>query len=251
MRILVANDDGIYSPGIAALARAATKFGEVRVVAPDVEQSSASFAITSSRPVRYRRTEIFDDIEAYRVNGTPADCVALGAYHWDHVDLVLSGVNLGPNLGNATWHSGTLAAAKQGVLLGLRGIAFSAPADEDDKTTFTDLEPWIERTLHALVDIDEPRLINVNFPRHPRGIRWTAQAADQYDGKVVPDKDPMGRDHYWFTVTRLERHREGTDLWAVDHGYVSVTPLRLDLTDHSELRRITESMPWPESQPVT
>ena len=103
----------------------------MRVVAPDVEQSSASHAITSSRPLRYRRTDIFDGIEAYRVNGTPADCVALGIYHWDHVDVVLSGVNLGPNLGNATWHSGTLAAAKQAVLLGVRGIAFSAPIDEE------------------------------------------------------------------------------------------------------------------------
>src|SRR3954451_9284954 len=108
MRILVSNDDGIYSPGIAALAQIASKFGDVRVVAPDVEQSSASHAITSSRPLRYRRTDIFDGIEA-------ADCVALGIYHWDHVDVVLSGINLGPNLGNGTWHSGTLAAAKQAV----------------------------------------------------------------------------------------------------------------------------------------
>jgi 5'-nucleotidase len=251
VRILVANDDGIYSPGIAALARVASRFGEVRVVAPDVEQSSASFAITSSRPVRYRRTEIFGDIEAYRVNGTPADCVALGAYHWDHVDLVLSGVNLGPNLGNATWHSGTLAAAKQAVLLGIRGIAFSAPVDEDDRSTFADLEPWIERTIAALADLDEPRLINVNFPREPRGILWTAQATDRYDGKVVADTDPMGREHFWFTVVPLDQVREGTDLWAVQQGYVSVTPLRLDLTDHDQLRRVTESMPWPDQAPVS
>src|ERR687888_2798172 len=102
MRILISNDDGIYSPGIAALARCATKFGDVRVVAPDVEQSSAGHAISSSRPVRFRATRIFEGVEAYRVNGTPADCVALGAYHWEQVDVVLSGVNLGPNLGNAT-----------------------------------------------------------------------------------------------------------------------------------------------------
>jgi 5'-nucleotidase len=251
MRILVANDDGIYSPGIAALARAATKFGEVRVVAPDVEQSSAGHAITATRPVRYRRTQIFDDIDAYRVNGTPADCVALGCHLWDHVDLVLSGINLGSNLGNATWHSGTLAAAKQGVLLGLRGIALSAPADEDDTTSFSALEPWVERTLAALVDLEEPRLINVNFPREPHGIRWTAQAADRYNGKVVPDTDPMGREHFWFTVVPLEKPREGTDLWAVEQGYVSITPLRLDLTDHSELHRVVEAMPWPESTPTT
>jgi 5'/3'-nucleotidase len=104
LRILITNDDGIYSPGIAALAEAARNFGDVRVVAPDVEQSSASHSITATRPVRYRPTRIFEGIEAYRVNGTPADCVALGAHHWDEVDVVLSGVNLGPNLGNATWH---------------------------------------------------------------------------------------------------------------------------------------------------
>jgi 5'-nucleotidase len=240
MRILVSNDDGIYSPGIAALARVATQFGDVRVVAPDVEQSSAGHAITASRPVRYRRTQIFDDIEAYRVNGTPADCVALGAYHWDHVDLVLSGINLGPNLGNATWHSGTLAAAKQAVLLGIRGIALSAPVN-DETTDFSVLEPWVERALRLVLEDPEPTLVNVNFPRDPHGLRWTAQAVDQYNGKIVPGKDPMGREHYWFTVVPLERHKEGTDLWAFEHGYVSLTPLRLDLTHHEELSRVIES----------
>jgi 5'-nucleotidase len=240
MRILVSNDDGIYSPGIAALARVATQFGDVRVVAPDVEQSSAGHAITASRPVRYRRTQIFDDIEAYRVNGTPADCVALGAYHWDHVDLVLSGINLGPNLGNATWHSGTLAAAKQAVLLGIRGIALSAPVN-DETTDFSVLEPWVERALRLVLEDPEPTLVNVNFPLDPHGLRWTAQAVDQYNGKIVPGKDPMGREHYWFTVVPLERHKEGTDLWAFEHGYVSLTPLRLDLTHHEELSRVIES----------
>jgi 5'-nucleotidase len=240
MRILVSNDDGIYSPGIAALARVATQFGDVRVVAPDVEQSSAGHAITASRPVRYRHTQIFDEIEAYRVNGTPADCVALGAYHWDHVDLVLSGINLGPNLGNATWHSGTLAAAKQAVLLGIRGIALSAPVN-DETTDFSVLEPWVEKALRLLLEDPEPTLVNVNFPLDPHGLRWTAQAVDQYNGKVVPGKDPMGREHYWFTVVPIERHKEGTDLWAFEHGYVSLTPLRLDLTNHEQLVRVVES----------
>jgi 5'-nucleotidase len=234
MRILVSNDDGIYSPGIAALARVATKFGDVRVVAPDVEQSSAGHAITASRPVRYRRTQIFENIEAYRVDGTPADCVALGTYHWDLVDVVLSGINLGPNLGNATWHSGTLAAAKQAVLLGIRGIALSAPVN-DETTDFSVLEPWVERALSLLLEEDEPRLVNVNFPREPKGLRWTAQAVDQYNGRIVPGTDPMGRQHYWFTVVPLERHREGTDLWAFENGFVSLTPLRLDLTHHEAL----------------
>jgi 5'-nucleotidase len=239
MRILVSNDDGVYSPGLAALAGVARRFGDVRVVAPDVEQSSAGHAITASRPVRYRRTEIFDDIEAYRVNGTPADCVALGAYHWERVDVVLSGINLGPNLGNATWHSGTLAAAKQAVLLGLRGIALSAPI-HDENEDFSVLAEWVERVLGVLLDESCPSLVNVNFPRAPHGMRWTSQAVDHYNGKVVPGEDPMGRRHYWFTVVPLERHREGTDLWAVEQGYVSLTPLRLDLTHYEELARVTE-----------
>ena len=235
----MSNDDGIYSPGIAALARAAQRFGEVRVVAPDVEQSSAGHAITATRPLRYRSTAIFDDIDAYRVNGTPADCVALGVFQWERVDVVLSGINLGSNLGNATWHSGTLAAAKQAALLGLRGIALSAPVD-DETADFSKLQPWVERALEVLLDETRPKLVNVNFPREPRGMRWTSQAVDHYDGKVVPDEDPMGRKHYWFTVVPLERHREGTDLWAVEHGFVSLTPLRLDLTDHEELEGIAK-----------
>jgi 5'-nucleotidase len=237
MRILVSNDDGVYSPGIAALANAARKFGDVRVVAPDVEQSSAGHSITATRPVRYRETKIFDGIEAYRVNGTPADCVALGMFHWENVDVVLSGVNLGPNLGNATWHSGTLAAAKQAVLLGIRGVALSTPV-KDESADFSRLEPWIDRALEILLDEACPKLVNVNFPPDPRDLRWTALAVDQYDGKIVPDEDPMGRQHYWFTVVPLERHAEGTDLWAMEQGFVSLTPLRLDLTDYAELTRI-------------
>ena len=244
MRILVSNDDGIYSPGLAALARSATKFGDVRVVAPDVEQSAAGHAITATRPVRLRRATVLDGLDAYRVNGTPADCVALGINQWERVDVVLSGINLGSNLGNATWHSGTLAAAKQAVLLGVRGIALSAPV-EDETTDFTAIEPWVERVLATLFEREEPQLVNVNFPSEPRDLRWTAQAVDQYNGKVVPDTDPMGREHYWFTVVPLERYREGTDLWAVEQGFVSMTPLRLDLTDHEQLRHVTESAPSP------
>ena len=167
--------------------------------------------------MRYRRTDVFDDVEAYRVNGTPADCVALGIYHWDHVDVVLSGINLGPNLGNATWHSGTLAAAKQAVLLGVRGIAFSAPIDEETSDLST-LEPWVERALGTLLQNERPTLVNVNFPREPKGMRWTTQAVDRYDGTVVPAQDPMGRELFWFTVVPIERPAEGTDLWAFQNG---------------------------------
>ena len=235
-RILISNDDGIYSPGISALAKVASRFGEVRIVAPDVEQSSMSHAITSSRPLRYKRIRL-GDFEAYRVNGTPADCVALGTHRWGHVDLVLSGINLGLNLGNSCWHSGTLAAAKQAALLGLRGIAFSAPVSDNREPNFAELEPYVSKVIELLLAEEKMSLVNVNLPEKPKGIRWTRQSVRQYDGKVVPGKDPMGRSIFWFTVTPLEGAEEGTDRWAIEHNWVSITPLRLDLTDEKDLAR--------------
>ena len=233
MRILIANDDGVYSPGICALAQVAHDFGEVRVVAPDVEMSSASHAITASRPLSYKRTPL-KGIEAYRVNGTPGDCVALGAYHWEKVDVVLSGINLGPNLGNGLWHSGTLAAAKQAVFFGMRGFAFSTPVGEDEPD-WEMLKRWARERCRSCCPISGSLWSMSIFRDEPKGMRWTRQSVKQYDGKVVPGKDPMGREHFWFTVIPIEETEEGTDRWAVEHGYVSMTPLRLDLTNEHEL----------------
>lgn len=235
MRILIANDDGIYSPGILALARAASKHGDVRIVAPDVERSSASHAI-SSHPLSYKRTQL-EGFEAYRVNGTPADCVALGAFHWDRVDVVLSGINMGPNLGNAIWHSGTLAAAKQAALLGLRGIALSTPADAGSPD-FERLAPHVESVLSLLLPETGLSLVNVNFPPQPVGVAWTRQSVRHYDGRIVPGTDPLGRTHWWFTVRPIEELEEGTDRWAIAQGLVSLTPLRVDLTDDDALARL-------------
>lgn len=247
MRILVSNDDGIYSPGIAALAEVAAEFGSVRVVGPDVEQSSMGHAITAARPLSYRRTK-FNGFEAYRVNGTPADCVALGAYHWDKVDIVLSGINLGLNLGNSIWHSGTLAAAKQAALLGLRGVALSAPSG--DQPEFGALKPWIRKVLDALLPDASLPLVNVNFPRAPQGLVWTSVSVHLYDGRIVPMNDPMGRKHFWFTVTPIEESEEGTDRWAVERGWISLTPLRLDLTDEVLLRDVRVRRPLQEATAI-
>jgi 5'-nucleotidase len=242
MHILIANDDGIYSPGIAVLAEVASKFGQVRIVAPDVEQSSAGHGITASRPLTYKRTPI-GNFEAYRVNDTPADCVALGIYHWEKVDVVLSGINLGSNLGNAIWHSGTLAAAKQAVLFGVRGFAFSTQLTHDEPS-FDVIKPSLEKVLRQLLPATQLTLINVNFPDEaPKGLRWTRQSVRHYDGKIIPGKDPMGRPHFWFTVVPVEFTEEGTDRWAVEQGYVSVTPLRLDLTDERELPVVSKKYP--------
>jgi 5'-nucleotidase len=246
MRILVTNDDGIYSPGIAALAKAATAFGDVTVIAPDVEQSSMGHAVTHSRPLSLKKSPItFGGMEAFRVNGTPADCVALGTHLYTHIDVVLSGINMGPNLGNGMWHSGTLAAAKQAVLLGIKGIALSTPVGKSEPD-FESLEPYVEKALKTLLQIDGLGLYNVNFPPEPTEIRWTRQSVRLYDGKIVPGVDPMGRKHYWFTVTPLEPAEEDTDRWAVENGYVSITPLRLDLTDEKQLKKLLKEQPINE-----
>ena len=240
MRILVTNDDGIYSPGITALANIASQFGEVRIVAPDVEQSAKGHAITISRPLHYYPTDV-GNFESYRVDGTPADCVALGCYHGDKVDVVLSGINLGLNLGNNIWHSGTVAAAKQAALLNVPAIAFSAPYT--GKTPNYDLmRPYLEQVLSMLLRGEALRttpLVNVNLPNAPQGIRWTRQSVRHYEGNIVPGEDPRGRPLYWFSEKPLKNADEGTDRWAVEQGFVSLTPLRLDLTDEQSLQRLT------------
>jgi len=244
MHLLISNDDGIFSPGIRALAEVASEFGEVRIVAPDVEQSAMSHAVTLSRPLNYHRTPL-DKFAAYRVNGTPADCVALGAFHWEKVDVVLSGINLGLNIGNAMWHSGTLAAAKQAALLGLRGIAFSAPTAAENRK-YDKIKPYLRQVLNLLLHEFTMDLVNVNFPLNPKGIRWTKQSVRHYDGNVIPGKDPLGKEHYWFTVIEVEEVSENTDRWAVEHDYVSLTPLRLDLTDHQKLEQARSMILFPK-----
>jgi 5'-nucleotidase len=238
MRILVTNDDGIYSPGLWALAEAASQFGEVVVAAPDTEQSATGHAISIAHPVRaYPHASPLQNpyFPAYRVRGTPADCVALGLHLFDPVDLVLSGVNLGSNLGHEIWHSGTVAAAKQGYLFGLPAAAFSL-ALNGENPDFQALRPWLLRTLETLLRLERPFLVNVNFPPRPKGLLWTRQSVRTYEGVVVPGADPMGRPFYWFAAKPVRQAEEGTDRWAVEQGFVSATPLRLDLTDETRLQ---------------
>lgn len=242
MRILVTNDDGIYSPGLRVLAELVGDFGDVRVVAPDVEQSSMAHAITASRPLHHRPAPLAlgaHELDAWRVDGTPADCVALGAHLWRPIDLVCSGINLGTNLGSQMWHSGTLAAAKHATLLGYRAAAFSAPPLDD--AGYRRIAPFIREVLRTLLAYPRLRLVNVNLPERPRGLVWTRQSVRQYDSEVVPGRDPLGRELYWYMAAPMEPPDEETDRWAFEHDLVSITPLRLDLTDEAALaeRRCT------------
>jgi 5'-nucleotidase len=176
------------------------------------------------------------------VNGTPADCVALGLDMFKGIDAVLSGINLGPNLGHSMWHSGTVAAAKQATLLGIRGIALSTPTG-DSEPDFVHLKPWVSKVLRLLLLESDVRLVNVNFPPEPTGLYWARQAITHYDGRVVPIKDPLGRLLYWLSVQRIDHLEEGTDRWAMRNGLVSMTPMRLDLTDDVALDRVKAEIP--------
>jgi 5'-nucleotidase len=149
---------------------------------------------------------------------------------------------MGLNLGNSMWHSGTLAAAKQAVLFGIKGIALSTPVGNTEPD-FEALAPFVEQSLTVLLQNKELGLYNVNFPPKPTDIRWTRQSVRLYDGKIIPGTDPMGRKHYWFTVTPLEPAEEGTDRWAIENGFVSITPLRLDLTNEEELKKALRFQP--------
>jgi 5'-nucleotidase len=235
MKILVTNDDGIYSPGLLALADAARAIGEVHIFAPHVEQSSMGHAITHARPLGAVRTTVAG-FDAWRVDGTPADCVTLGSSRLGGADLVLSGINLGTNLGNAMWHSGTLAGAKQAALLGIQGIALSVPVPDEEKR-LAGLGTILHEVLGEIVGKPELPLVNVNLPFEPRGIRFTRQSVRHYDGVVVAGKHPQGRPIYWIVAEPVEDVDEDTDRFAVQTGFVSITPLRLDLTDHAALER--------------
>lgn len=239
MRILVSNDDGIFSPGLIALAEVASQFGEVVIFAPDYEQSAVGHAITIQRPLQVHRVKLLKGFEAYRVNGTPADCVAMGLHHLSGADLVLSGINIGNNLGSDVWHSGTVAAAKQGVILGVPAIAFSQ-ALNGTEPTYDSQKPFIAEVIRMLTQPNQPRLVNVNLPTNPRGLCWTHQSVRQYNGKVVESQDPNGRHHYWFSATPLTEPDEKSDRWAVENDFVSLTPLRLSLTDEAWLERMKE-----------
>jgi 5'-nucleotidase len=136
-----------------------------------------------------------------------------------------------------------VAAAKQATLLGLRGIALSMPAIKDEPN-FDIIKPSAARVLEILLKDPKLTLVNVNFPDEtPKGLRWTRQSVRQYDGRVVPGEDPLGRKHFWFSVIPLEGAEEGTDRWAIEQGYVSMTPLRLDLTNETELAAATTRHP--------
>jgi len=240
-RILVTNDDGIYSEGLRKLAEALRSVGEVTIVAPDREQSAASHALTLNRPLRLLELQKNEWI----VDGTPTDCVNLAVLKLmkaNRPDIVVSGINFGPNLGDDVTYSGTISAAFEGALLNIPSIAFSALVGE--RFSF-DVCAQFAMELTRLALERERRadiILNVNFPvANFRGVKITRLGKRIYSEGVIERLDPRGRKYYWIGGDAPTWHPgEGTDFEAVQNGYVSITPLHLDLTHHESIPRLKE-----------
>ena len=241
MRILLTNDDGYHATGLKVLETiAATLSDDIWVVAPADEQSGAGHSLTLSRPLRVRKF----GAKRYAVAGTPTDAVmmALARIMKDSPpDLILSGVNRGANLAEDVTYSGTVSAAMEGALAGVRSIALSQVYSREgmgDSVPFEAAAAWGERVLRPLLDAPlAPRtLVNVNFPvgsaESVKGIRVVGQGLRDYGRlKIVTNTDPRGYDYHWFSLSgTVETPMQATDLEAVADGYIAVTPLHLDLT---------------------
>ncbi|MEP6621711.1 MAG: 5'/3'-nucleotidase SurE [bacterium] len=243
MRFLITNDDGILAHGIECLIEAAEPLGEVSVVAPDREQSATSHSLTLHHPLRpVRRAE-----RRWQIDGTPTDCVmiAVEALLEERPDFILSGINHGQNMGEDVLYSGTVAAAMEGLALGIPSIAFSFAGGDlrADLTYLKDqvkvLTPLIKH-LTSLPSFPPHTLLNVNLPPVAadgvKGVRLTSLGSRVYSGSLKPMRDPWDRDIFWIGGGSITWTGEpDSDFRAIQDGFISVTPLHLDLTNYSML----------------
>jgi 5'-nucleotidase len=237
VRILVSNDDGIHAPGLRALLEALQPLGAVRVVAPEREQSCSGHGITLHKPLRMSRVALPGlDVEAYRSSGTPADCVVLGRHNEAAPpDLVVAGINAGANMGEEVFYSGTVAAALEGCLQGLPAMSVSVTAYEN--CDFRAAARFAAILAPRLVATDWPEglFLNVNVPNvapeEVRGVQVTRLGRRKYENTIHHREDPRGRAYYWFSGEATEADGgAGTDVGATVAGYISVTPVRVEMT---------------------
>jgi 5'-nucleotidase len=247
--ILVSNDDGIHSDGLAALAEALGGLGEVYVVGPDRERSAASHSLTLHRPLRV--TEL--GARRYAVDGTPTDCVNLAIHGIlpRRPRLVVAGINRGANLGEDITYSGTVSAAMEGTLLGVPSMAVSQVGR--DQFEFTAAAGFARALAQYVLGNRLPRdtLLNVNVPNRPaesvKGFTLTRQGRRRYGNAIVEKADPRGRKYYWIGSDEFEFVKEeGTDFAAVAEGLISITPIHLDLTNHGSFGELAGlTLAWP------
>jgi len=251
--ILVSNDDGVHAEGLTRLAECLAELGDVTVVAPDRERSAASHALTLHAPLRIR--EVGERV--FAVDGTPADCVYLGALQVLNrkPDLIVAGINHGANIGDDVTYSGTIAAAIEGTILGVPSFAVSQEANSDvprgsgrGRFDFTNAAMVARELARRILNEGLPSsdiLLNVNVPNGaPAGLRCTRQGKRIYDERVHEGTDPRGAAYYWIgsgMAPHADQDAE-TDYMAVHDGYVSVCPLHLDLTHYPTLRRMQEQV---------
>lgn len=242
MNILCTNDDGYLASGIRVLSAAATALGSVNVVAPDREQSATSHSLTLHHPLRARRTSA----GAWVVDGTPTDCVILAVNELlpEKPDVCVSGINHGPNMGEDVLYSGTVAAAMEATVIGIPSIALSYTGDRHEP--LDGWQPLVEHLLERLIDrhaFPEHTLFNVNLPGVPpdkvKGIKVTSLGRRRYADSITRADDPSGREYYWIGGGVADwTGTDDADFQAVRDGYVSVTPLHLDLTNYRLLEEI-------------
>ncbi len=234
MLILVSNDDGIAAPALRRLQTELATLGRVVIVAPDRDQSATSHSLTLHRPFRIHRHEP----DVYSVDGTPTDCIVTAFYGLldEKPDMVVSGINHGPNMGEDVFYSGTVAAAIEGTLQGVPAIAASLATRE--LSDFIEPARFVARLARRVMEHGLPRrqLLNVNFPHRPwseiQGVQVTRLGSRRYQDTLIKKVDPRGRDYYWIGgEDPVWEPLEGSDFSAVHSGWISVTPMRLDLTD--------------------
>jgi 5'-nucleotidase len=237
VRILITNDDGIHSEGIGELERALRDLGEIYVVAPESEMSGASHSLTLARPLRIRQI----DERHWTVDGTPTDCVTLAVNRIlppeRRPHVCASGINHGANLGDDATYSGTVAGAMEATILGIPGVAFSLVANRNHD--FTESARVARELMRKAIGEGLPpgTLLNVNVPKGiAKGIRITKQGLKNARPIISEHIDPRGKPYYWIGEERSGFHAEGgTDFEAIDEGYVSVTPMRSDLTNYKAI----------------
>ncbi|KAA0259393.1 5'/3'-nucleotidase SurE [Deferribacter autotrophicus] len=254
MKILLTNDDGIYSKGIYALYEKLTEIAEVVVVAPITEQSAVGHAITISDPLRIYEVTRKNKFFGYGVKGTPADCVKLA---FDDIlttkpDLVVSGINHGANLSSNVIYSGTISAATEGAMMGVKSFAISlASVEYSDFSVAAQFGKFFAKYLHEL-DVGENLLFNINVPPLKReeikGWKFTVQGRTKYLDTFEKRVDPRGNTYYWLTGEKIEVESvDESDDKAINNGYISVTPLKYDMTNYNFFNKVKmEVQEWEE-----
>ena len=241
--ILVTNDDGYHAPGIRALTEVALEFGRVLEIAPNKPQSGMGHAITINSTLRIDKMPLDGDYEGYECSGTPVDCVkmALDVILDETPDLVISGINHGSNASINVIYSGTMSAALEGYIEGVPSIGFSL-LDHSVDADFEPTKHYVREVL-AMV-LSQPKTnfcLNVNIPKLPlemiQGMKFCRQAHAKWQEEFDKRKDPSGQDYYWLTghFVPFEEHKEDTDLYALQNGYVSIVPVSYDFTNYSTL----------------